>query len=268
MRKLLGEPGRLLLLLVVGPFYWFPLILWVVDSIQGGQASSTTLEDYPFWTTTWRTLFVSMLVAVFATVAAYPLALVWRFSGPTVRRFLAVTMTAPLILGLLARNYSWIGMLSSTKPMTSMGWSIVGGNDLIFTPWSVGLVMSCIFVPITFFILIQGISGVKANHILAARTCGAVDWRILAFLVIPMTLRAAVLSFGLVLAMAVGYFITPRMIGGGKTQFISNIILELLNRGDFSQASQMGLKFLLFMTLPVVMIIWYSLRLRQRSTGR
>lgn len=244
-----------------------PLIIWVFNSLSG-NTPATTLEDYPFWSTTARTLLISTIVSCFSTLAAYPLVLVWRFSRAGVKRFLAVAMTAPLILGLLARNYSWIGMLSSNRLWTSMGWSLLAGNELIFTPLSVGLVMSCIFVPITFFILIQGISSVKSNHIDAARTCGAVDWRIMTFLVIPMTLRAAILSFGLVLAMAVGYFITPRMIGGGKTQFVSNIILELINQGNFGQASQIGLKFLLFMTAPVVAIMWYSLRLRQRSTGR
>src|SRR5207248_1726797 len=93
--------------------------------------------------------------------------------------------------------YSWIGMLSSKQPLTSMGWYEVGGNKLIFTSFSVCLVMSCIFVPIAFFILIQGLSSVRRNQIDAARTCGLTDWRIVKFLVIPMTRRAAILSFGI-----------------------------------------------------------------------
>ena len=160
-------------------------------------------------------------------------------------------------------------MLCGSGTITSMGWALINGQQFLYTQLSVYVVMTCIFIPIAFFILIQGTSFVFSKyHVDAARTLGVPYWKILFVVILPLTLRAAVLAFGLNLAMSVGCFITPRMIGGGKSDFISNAILISVNQGHFGQASMLALRFLFVMAIPVAIIAFSALRRRLMITGR
>lgn len=258
--------GGTTLLIVVIAFYWIPLIWWLLRYLIAEPASLP--QDLPLFQLIRRTLVISSVASVISLVAAYPLVLIWRLSGKFIKQFVVFLMVIPMVMGLLARNYSWIGMMSSSEPLPSMGWSVIGGSKLLYEPFSVYVVMSCIFVPIAFFILVQGVSAVTKNHVDAARTLGVPDWKIVLFVVVPLTLRAAALAFGLILAMSVGYFITPRMIGGGKTEFISNAILKFVNLGDFGLASRLALIFLAVMAIPITIIAMYAVRRRLLVTGR
>lgn len=258
--------GSSFLLIVITALYWVPLVWWLLRYLIAEPSSLP--DDLPFWQLIGRTLLISSVAALVSLVAAYPLVLIWRLTGTVIKQLVVFLMVVPMVMGLLARNYSWIGMMSSSDILPSMGWSIMGGRQLIYTQFSVYLVMSCIFVPIAFFILIQGISGVTKDHIHAARTLGVPDWKIVLFVIVPLTLRAAALAFGLILAMSVGYFITPRMIGGGKTDFVSNAILKYVNLGHFGLASMLALSFLAVMSIPIAVITVYAVRRRLLVSGR
>jgi len=258
--------GGTLLLTLMLIFYWVPVVWWVIGYLLTEKTSLP--KEFPFWVLTLRTLGVSILVSAASILGAYPLVLIWRLSGSYAKLTTVCLMVIPMIMGLLARNYSWIGMLSSNNTLSSMGWVIIDGQQLLYTQLSVYIVMICIFIPIAFFILIQGTSFVSKYHVDAARTLGVPDWKILFVVILPLTHRAAVLAFGLNLAMSVGYFITPRMIGGGKSDFISNAILISVNQGQFGQASVLALRFLLVMAIPVAVIAFLALRRRLMITGR
>jgi putative spermidine/putrescine transport system permease protein len=258
--------GGVILILVTIAFYWVPIVFWSVSYIS--SESSQLPRDLPFLLLVNRTLAISFSAGLASVIAAYPLAIIWRISGEVSKYITVSFMVVPLIMGLLARNYSWIGMLSSSNTLSSIGWSLLGVQSLLYTQMSVYLVMSCIFVPVAFFMLVQGTSSVTQNHIDAARTLGVPDWKILFIVVIPLTIRAAVLAFGLNSAMAAGYFITPRMLGGGKADFISNAILISVEQGRFGIASVMAIFFLAIMILPITLITLYALRRRLFVTGR
>lgn len=247
-------------------FYGVPLLWWL---FRYALSDATVLpKDLPLRALISRTLMVSSVAGVCALFAAYPLVLIWRLSPPFIKQVINFLMVIPMIMGLLARNYSWIGMLSADRALPSMGWSQVGGQQFLYTTLSVYVVMSCIFVPIAFFILIQGASSVSNDHLDAARTLGVPDWKIVLVVVLPLTLRAATLAFGLILAMSVGFFITPRMIGGGKSDFVSNAVLTYVNYGRFGVASALALAFLAVMAFPIVLITLYAFRRRLLTTGR
>jgi putative spermidine/putrescine transport system permease protein len=258
--------GSSVLLAVIGVFYWLPLMWWLVKYLL---TDPTPLpQDLPLWALIERTLLISTVSAALSVIAAYPLMLVWRLSGSNVKQIAVTLMVIPMVMGLLARNYSWLGMLASNKVLPSMGWSLIGGKEMMYTSLSVYIVMTCVFIPISFFILIQGASYVSGAHVDAAKTLGVPDWKIVMVIVIPLTFRAAALAFGVTLAMSVGFFITPRMIGGGNIDFVSNAILAYLNYGHFGLASRLALDFLGVMLIPVTVIMVYAFRRRLLVTGR
>jgi len=258
--------GASALLLLMSGLYWFPLMWWLAKNLLGDRTSLPA--DLPFIALVERTLIVSVVGATISIIAAYPLMLIWRLSGVVAKQITVSLMVIPMVMGLLARNYSWLGMLASNKPLPSMGWSWLGGASLMYTRLSVYIVMTCVFIPISFFILIQGASYVSQSHLDAAKTLGTPDWKIVFVVVLPLTFRAAALAFGLTLAMSVGFFITPHMIGGGKVDFISNAILTFVNFGRFGLASKLALNFVAIMMVPAAVIMVYAFRRRRLVSGR
>jgi ABC-type spermidine/putrescine transport system permease subunit I len=83
-----------------------------------------------------------------------------------------------------------------------------------------------------------------------------------------MTYRSASLAFGMILAMATGFFVTPRMIGGAKYDFASNAILSYIDLGHFDEASALAVLFLICMLFPLIAIVMYTLHRRKLITGR
>ena len=257
--------GSILLISLFVVVYLIPLVYWGGKTIFSGYKE---LPDHDFfWSLANRTILISSIVSLLSVFAACPIALIWRISNATIQKFIVLLMIVPIVMGLLSRNYSWIGMFSSPDLIASMGFSLIGGNDFLYTKMSVYLVMSCVFVPIAFFIIIQELKVVTANHLDAARTLGTPDWKIVFSVILPICYRAIALALGFILAMSSSFFITPSMIGGRKYDFLSNVILTYVNYGSFNKASVLALLFLLIMSIPLVIITVYALKRRKIMSG-
>jgi len=249
--------GSSLLIVQFALLYWLPLLLWTV--LFAPQFAGATGESAPFWNVLWITVRVCFLSTLWSVLAAYAFLLMWLLSR-RLREVILVIMVIPLVIGFLARNYAWIGVLS-----TSAGHSLMPG--LLYSELGVYVVMSTIFIPTAFFVLLQGLSSVSAEMVDAARTLGASDRRILWRLVIPLTFRAQLLAVLLNFAVALDYFVTPRMIGGGKLPFMSMIVLTYFNTGNIRMASLMAIDFLLAVVLPALGLCILVLRRRERQSG-
>jgi len=254
-----------ILIIIISLFYWLPILVWL---LKYPIVNSANFSNSFFFTLFKKTFIVSFIVSLSSVILAYPMVFYWKFFKGKIATLISISMIMPLIMGLLARNYSWIGMFTGKDFISSVGWSLLDGKNFIYTEISVYLVMVFIFIPIAFFVLAQGFSLVSQTHLEAARTLGMPDWRFFPQVVIPMTLRFALLTIALNFALAVGYFITPNMIGGGKSDFISNAVLVFIEQGKFEEASLVTIWFLLIMTIPIMVISVLIFRQRTKITGR
>ncbi len=258
------EWPALILGIIVATTYWLPMFWWLFYIATGGIEWP---EGLPFWSLAMHTSYLCLFSTILAIIISYPFVIVWRFSNAVVNKCITALMIIPLIMGLLARNYSWIGLLTNQGSFGTLGRRILG-DDFLFSSYAIILVMAVIFVPVAFFILIQATRSIRSEHIEAARTLGVPDWRILFVVVLPITYRAAILAAGFIFALSVGFFVTPSMIGGGNYDFIGNAVLLYVNLGDFQKASTLALAFLGLTILPVIGVTILSLRRRTLISGR
>jgi ABC-type spermidine/putrescine transport system permease subunit I len=260
------KPAELLLIAFLLLLYLGPLFFW--GSQVFSREERLIPQGLPFWSLLGRTILFSLFSSFGSIVFAYPLLLLWLVSGALIRKALFSLLVVPLVMGLLARNYSWIGMLSATTAFSSMGGSYLGLTEVLYTPTAVVCVMACVFLPMSFFILLQGVTTIHLDQVEAARTLGLPDWRIVFKIILPLTYRAALLAFGFAFALAVGFFVTPRMVGGGKFDLMGNAILMYVNIGRFDAASSVASLFLVLLTVPLFLILLYALLRRIRVVGR
>lgn len=259
------QPGYYVLGSFLLVFYWAPIAWWAVNLFW--VAGFHIPADLPLGPIFIRTLSLSLSSALLSVVFSYPGVILWRLSTPPIRWLIYAMMLVPLLMGLLARNYAWIGMLSNTGPVGDLG-RLIFGEGFLYGPIAVMVVMASVFVPLSFFILVQGASLFRSAHIEAARTLGASEVSIVIHVLFPLTFRAAVLAFGFSFALAVGFFVTPQMIGGGRYDFVGNIVLAYIDLGRFDVASSISMVFLGICMIPAAVASYYVLRRRHRVSGR
>lgn len=264
--RLALEKGAALLITALLLIYWGPVLWWLGATFLSER--SRLPADFPFASLARRTVVVSLVTAVGSTALAYSVALLWRIASAPLRSLLSTAMVVPMVMGALARNYSWRAMLASHEPVASLGWSWLHGPNLQYTELSVFIVMTCVFVPVAFFILVQGSSAATQDQVDAARVMGATEDTIIRSVICPHMNRAVTLCLGLVFSMASGYFITPQMVGGSKVPLMGNAVYVYVNLGEFGIAAAIGLWFLAIMIGPVALVMVFSMRQRILSMGR
>jgi len=251
-------------MMVVVLSFWTPLCYWLLH--YSVSHSETRVEALP-WRLFAHTFLLAAGTALLAVLAAYPVAiLAWLFQGRAAR-MLSLMMLLPVLVGLLARNYSWIGMLSQTKSSTTLRWLLPGIS--LYGTTAVYAVMFYIFLPIAFFIVRQGFNAVRSGQIEAGRSLGATESELLWRVVLPQTRRQAITAMVFIFGNALGYFVTPRMIGGGNYDMVGNAIWQYTNKlAAFNEASYIAL-LLLGCCVPVYLFAYFQiLKSRQRVLGR
>lgn len=257
--------ATLLPALLVAVLLAAPLISWALTTLQRDPVIP---PHQVFWSVFPRTVGLSAFAAGAAVMAGASVACLYVFSSPTLRRCLTFLMTVPLLVGYLARNYSWLGLLSSLSGDQSIPPLRELGDALLYNSAGVVVVTATVFIPFAFFLTLQGFTGVKTEMFAAAQTLGCSNWKTLRSVLLPLVSRHIAIACGLCFVLALGYFVTPRMIGGGNQDFIGNEVLRVLAKpGDVGTASWIALDFLLLSAVPIGVLVWYSYRRRTSIVG-
>jgi spermidine/putrescine transport system permease protein len=253
-------------LLAVLVVFWTPVVVWLLryGALERIVSPFDPMISKSFWTTVW----IAAITAIASLLAAYPLAVAWYMLPARLANSLVALACVPLIVGLMARNYSWIGILSAKTAFGSMGLSLIGADSVLFTFEAVLGVMTYIFIPIAFLVLVHSLFGVNRHEILAARTLGATDWEIVRAVLVPHTYRQATVGLFLIFANAIGYYVTPRMLGGGNYDMVGNIVLRFIECGEFGAASSISLSFVTWFTPLYVLVFVLIIGNRRHMIGR
>lgn len=228
--------------------YILPLATWLANlPAKPSEISVTRVYLAQIQVTLWMSLASAIGAAVLGGTVACHAAFAPRRTAKT----LAFVMTLPLLIGFVARNYSWTGLLSHfyTGPLAFIG-------RLQDSALGVIIVMSIVFTPFAFFIVSQGALRLQPEYFAAARTLGATDLRACLVITAPLIFPSVSIAIGMTFILGLGYFITPQLIGGGNYPFIGNGVLRLLNDlGDVTAASQLALALLLTVLIPMSLIV-------------
>jgi len=205
----------------------------------------------------WITFQISILSTLSSLIVGYPIAYVLRRAKPGVRNFILLAITLSFMISLLVRNYSWIIVLQRNGVLNSM-LDYFGLVDqplkLLHNKFGVMVGMTHIFVPYIVFPIYSVMMGIDLNLEKAAQNLGASRWQTFWRISFPLSLPGIGAGALLVFIMALGYFITPALLGGRKEQMLSNLIqIQVVDLLNWSFASAMSV-ILLVATLIVFSI--------------
>ncbi|MGE0718356.1 MAG: ABC transporter permease [Alphaproteobacteria bacterium] len=228
--------------LLMAAFYFYPLVqvLWIsVTEPKPG------LDNYVQLFTNLsirRTLITTARICVITTavtvVLGYVVAYVLVHASPRVQRWLFLGVLVPLWISVLVRAFAWVTLLAR-EGLINTTLRDAGLIDqplaLIWNEFGIVVGMVHYMIPYAVLPLYAGMRDIDMRTVAAARGLGAS--RLYAFrrVFLPQSLPGIIGATVLVFIFSLGFFVTPAILGGGKTlmvaEYISLQILDLLRWG-------------------------------------
>ncbi len=177
----------------------------------------------------WRTLKLSVLITVLTLILAYPIAHLLATLPLRYSNLLMIFVLLPFWTSLLVRTTSWMILLQSqgvlNDAMVAMG-LISDGNriQMMYNQTGTVIAMTHILLPFMVLPLYSVMRPINPSYVRAARSLGATSWTAFRRIYFPQTVPGIAAGGLLVFILAVGYYITPALVGGSDGTLISNLI--------------------------------------------
>lgn len=199
-----------------------------------------------------RTLWTGTLVTLCCLLIGLPYAMVMASATGWKRALLLGAVLLPLWTSLLVRTAAWMILLQENGLINQvlMGLGLTSNPlVLIYNRFGVVLAMTHVLLPFMVLPIYSVLLTVPRNLMGAAASLGAHPVRAFLRVLLPLSLRGVVSGMLLVFMSAIGYYITPALIGGATDQMISSVIaFYATGSANWSMAAALGL-ILLVLTL-------------------
>jgi ABC-type spermidine/putrescine transport system permease subunit I len=225
-------------LLLVGPPLLFIVLLFLVPLAQvvwgSFFAPEFTLAHYakiassPVYAKVfWRTVQVAVQTTALCVVVGYVGALFLARVGPRARQLLLLCVVVPFFLSMLIRNYIWMALLQRTglinHYLLAWGW-IEQPLPLMYNEFGMLVTMTNMLLPYTIFPILSALLAIPPSLRDASASLGAGRLRTFLRVTLPLSMPGVAAGGLLVFIVALGFFITPALVGGPKQMMISNLI--------------------------------------------
>lgn len=211
-----------------------------------------------------RTFGLSILITFICLVLAFPVAHLLATLPMAKSNLLMILVLLPFWTSLLVRTTSWIVLLGNEGVLKSAlrGIGLLAhdteGPQLIYNQTGTIVAMTHILLPFMILPLYSVMRTIDPRYVRAAKSLGATSWTAFRRVYLPLTLPGVGAGGLLVFILAIGYYITPALVGGAEGQLISNLIALHINKTlNWSLAASLSGLLL----LAVLILYWLYDRL-------
>ncbi|WP_372072170.1 ABC transporter permease [Tistrella mobilis] len=216
-----------------------------------------------------RTFWIAALVTIACALIGFPYAMLIATAEGWKRNLLLAAVLLPLWTSLLVRTAAWFVILQEKGLINDLllGLGIVGTPvPMIFNRLGVVIAMTHVLLPFMVLPIYSVLIAIPRNLVPAAASLGANPLRAFLRVVFPLAFRGLASGALLVFMTAIGYYITPALIGGPGDQMISSVIaFYATGSANWGMAGALGL------VLLVVTLLLYAVYGRlsaDPATGR
>ena len=255
---LLASPAVIVILaLVVIPVGWL--------MTQSVYDNGFTLEHYRrifsediYWRSFGLTFRIALMVTVLTLILGYPVA----YAAAHVKRPWDVLILSFVILpfwtSVLVRAYAWLVLLQRTGVTNQMleRFGLIS-EPLALVHNELGTVIATVHILLPFMVLplYSTMQKIPRELMLAGASLGGGPLHTFLRVFLPLSLPGVVAGLTLVFVLTLGFYITPELLGGGRTIMISMVVsrnVELYNQ--WGAASAVGV-VLLVAVLAIFMAV-------------
>ncbi len=181
-----------------------------------------------------RTFILSAAITAITFVLGFPIAHLLATLPMRWSNVLMILVLLPFWTSLLVRTTAWIVLLQQqgvvNNALVSLG--IINDSqrlDMMYNQIGTVVAMTHILLPFMVLPLYSVMRTIKPSYVRAARSLGATSWTAFRRIYFPQTLPGLGAGALLVFILALGYYITPALVGGSTGQLISNLIAVHMN---------------------------------------
>ncbi|MCT7378262.1 ABC transporter permease [Chelativorans sp. EGI FJ00035] len=227
----LGLVAPLLLLLLIAFVYPVGRLLW--NSIFAPDATlvhyGRIIEEPLYLLVLWRTLEIAFVVTVLAFLLGYPVAYAMaRMSGRRAM-LVAACVLVPLWTSALVRSYAWIVILQRNGIVNDLleeAGLIETPLRLLYTKGAVILAMTHVLLPFMILPIYSILRNIPDELAKAARNLGASAPQAFLRITLPLSLPGAAAGTLMTFILALGFYITPALVGGPRTLMMSTLMAQ------------------------------------------
>ena len=177
----------------------------------------------------WRTLILSLIVTVGCLVLSYPVAHLLATLPLRYSNLLMICVLMPFWTSLLVRIVSWMVMLQQEGVINdALVWTRLISDEnrlpMMYNFTGTVIVMIQILLPFMILPIYSVMKTIPPSYMRAAQNLGAAPSLAFIRVYMPLTLPGVGAGVILVFIVAIGYYITPELVGGKDGRLIGNMI--------------------------------------------
>jgi putative spermidine/putrescine transport system permease protein len=254
----------------LGVFFLVPLVAMSVRSVTDPPGAGLANYEQFFSQVAYvrvlmNTFWIALLATIACLVIGYPFAYLMTIVPGRLAGLLLIAVLLPFWSSLLVRTFAWQILLRDTgiinRFLLDLG-VISEPLTLIRTTGGVILGMSHILLPFMVLPLYAVMRRIDPEFGRAAANLGASPLAAFLRVFVPLSLPGVLAGCLLVFILALGFYITPALLGGLRDQMISQLIVQQIQqRLDWGFGTAMSV-LLVGITLVILFVASRAIRLR------
>ncbi|MBI3708995.1 MAG: ABC transporter permease [Proteobacteria bacterium] len=196
----------------------------------------------------YNTVEIAGIATAVCLALGYPLAYLMATTDPRPRMILGALILIPFWTSVLVRTLAWVVLLGRNGIINQalLAWGLVERPiPLVFNNIGVQIGMVHVLLPFMVLPLYAVMARIDPSLVTAARSLGASPARAFLAVFAPLSLPGVVAGASLVFLMALGFYVTPALLGGPNEITVATLI-EIMVRDllDWGSGAALGLLLL------------------------
>jgi putative spermidine/putrescine transport system permease protein len=226
----------------VGILFVLPIGQFLLGSILD---PGFTLKHYrqladsrAFFVVMQNTLRISVTVTIACLLLGYPVAFRITTLKPRLAAFVLLAIVVSVWISLLVRNYAWMVLLGR-QGLLSVALLRLGlieqNQSYLYNEFAVVLAMTHVLLPFMILPIAAAMRAIDPSLVRAAESMGTRPFDVLRRVILPLSLPGTATGCVLVFVLALGFFVTPAVMGGR-----GQIMIAMLIEGEVNEQLNWG----------------------------
>jgi ABC-type spermidine/putrescine transport system permease subunit I len=246
------------LLLFMLAFYAVPVASMLLRSVNDPTWTLQALaNDTVFFKVFSNTLYTAFTVTIGTLLLGYPLALA-LVRSPRWAPVILIMILLPFWTSVLVRSYAWMvlmgrhGLINEALLALSM---IERPLRILNTPLATQIAMIHILLPYMVLPIANALRQIDPSLPRASSGLGATPWGTFRQVTLPLSMSGVAAGMLLVFVLALGFYITPAMLGGPREITLSMLIDLQVDQLNWAYAATLS-AVLLATTLAIIGVFY------------
>lgn len=227
-------------------FYALPVLAMLLRSLNDPTWSfahyAALFEDVVFAKTFWTTFNTSVTVTAGCLLLGYPVAL-GLVRAKTLAPLILIVILLPFWTSVLVRSYAWMVLLGRhgliNEALLALG-MIDRPLRILNTSLATQIAMIHILLPYMILPIANALRQIDPSLIRAASGLGASPFMTFRQVILPLSMSGVAAGTLLTFVLALGFYITPAMVGGPRDITLSMLIADQVEHLNWGYAATLS----------------------------